>query len=791
MGRRTSRKGPLRSLVYVSDARLEELFDQIEERRRRSILQKLRLSFGIKVPPIDVVVESKSADESARNRSRAARAAVVEECIRQESQVGDLVTGTDWITGRVDMEWAPGGDDGQTVLFCGYAGPLLVVLHGSPANLIGQRSAEARTGSYSYAVRAAIQNVDAPESLGAGLAAAAREMAGFTPQPVRFLAQVVRRGPLSGDQQREYVLASPLYIEHARRAGEGPDASARGAVRWLSADREWGLIAPDGDADAIVFGSGATDGDHTPLAPGQRVEFRVTHGTAGILATSVRPLDPPVSLPGPQPAPGPRGQPLKPTDPGRIGRFEILRRLGEGSMGVVYLAQDEEHGLVAIKVIRPGYARDPEFLHRFQDEADNASRVRGPNVARVIAAVTDIEQPYLVTEFVDGLTLEEHVEQRGPLSGRSAIEISAGIAAALEAIHQVGIVHRDLTPANVVLSRSGPKVIDFGIARAPGSGSRHTQAGMIVGTPPFMSPEQTREESLTPASDVFSWAALVVFATAGHQPFGAEGDPTWQVWQAIRSGGPNLSGVPRPLLRVVSAALNKEPARRPAAVEVSRAVQACLTEPAVRPRRWPRLAAVAALAGIAAVVITVIVRIDVSHGGTSSACPATSQPGLHPVTRTSRGASAAAGLVICPVRVASEKGPVLNTSLSGTLVGRLPAGQFLVVVTQPDPRSCAMDGSKGTGGYYLAGPVHPDSEGRWRVTSGGFYSGAQSLQRHIYFLLGSRSAVNSFGKSRAAYGAAHDGDASQWPGKFTLDGFQLLGTFTFTPVHPANRYCAR
>jgi cold shock CspA family protein len=774
----------LRSFVYVSDAKLDGLFDQIEERRRRSILEKLQPSFGINAP-VNITVKPKPADESARNRSHAARVAVVEERIRQESPVGDLATGTDWITGRVDMEWAP---DGQTVLFCGYAGPLLVVLHGSPASLIGQRSSEATTGSYSYAIRAAIQNDDDP---GEGLATAAREITGFAPQPVRFLAQVVRRGPLSGDQQREYVLASPLYIEHARRAGESPDVSARGAVRWVSSDQKWGLITPDGHDDAIVFTGGTVDDERTPLDPGQRVQFRVTHGGAGILATSVRPVEAPVSLPGSPPVPGLRGQPLKSGDPDRIGRFEILRRLGEGSMGVVYLARDDDSGPVAIKVIRPRYARDPEFLRRFRDEAGNASRVRGPNVARVIAAVTDTEQPYLVTEFVDGLPLDEHVQQRGPLSGRPAIEISAGIAAALEAIHQAGIVHRDLTPANVVLSPSGPKVVDFGIARAPGSGSRHTQEGMIVGTPPFMSPEQTRGDDLTPASDVFSWAGLVVFATTGRAPFGAKDADNLEVWQAIRSGAPNLRGVPRQLQAVVSAALNKEPARRPTAVEVSHAVHASLVRPEPRPRRWPRLAAITALVAIAAVVIAVIARIDLSPGGTSPGCPATSPFRPHRVTKPSGEATAGTDLVICPVRVASEQGPVLNTSLSGTLLGRIPAGQFLIVATRPDPRSCATDGTSGTGGYYLAGTVHPDSRGNYSVTSGSFYSGAQSLQRHIYFLLGSRSAVDSFGKTRAAYGAAHDGDASQWPGKLTLDGFQLLGTFTFTPVHPANRYCAR
>jgi cold shock CspA family protein/predicted Ser/Thr protein kinase len=786
MGRRTS-SGPLRSFVYVSEARLEELLDQIEDHRRRSIREKLQLTFGIKVPPVNVSAQTKFADESARNRSRAARVALVEERIQQQFPVGDLATGTDWVTGRVEMEWAPTAD-GQTVLFCGYAGPLLVVLNGSPANLTGQASSDARTGSYSYALRAAIEN-DGSQSLGEGLATVARRLADFAPQPVRFLAQVVRRGPLDGDLQSgdgdlqsEFVLASPLYIEQARR--EPSDTPARGTVRWLSADQKWGLIDPDSDDDAIVFAGRAPDGGRPAISVGQRVEFLVARGDAGIVATSVRPLDAPLSPPVPV-APG---QPLEPGDPDRVGHFEILRRLGEGSMGVVYLARGDI-GLVAIKVIRARYARDPEFLHRFQDEADNAGLVRGPNVARVIAAVTDIEEPYLVTEFVDGPTLEERVEQQGPLSGRSALEISAGIAAALEAIHQVGVVHRDLTPANVVLSSSGPKVIDFGIARAPGPGPRHTQAGMIIGTPPFMSPEQIREEDLTSASDIFSWAGLVVFATTGHQPFGSQDAPKVEVWQAISSGAPDLSGVPHSLLNVVTAALNKEPKRRPAAVQVSRTIQAHLAEPETRRRRWPALAAVTALAVMAAAVIGVIAKIDLFHGAASSACPANTPAGLYQVTRPPSG-TAPGGLVICPVREAHESKDALNTSLSGTLLGTIPAGQFLMVITQPDRHSCATDGTAGTGDYFLAGIVHPDGRGNWSVTSGNFYNGAQSIQRHIYFLLGPRSAVNSFQQSKTAYGAVHDGDSSKWPGKPSLAGFQQVGKFTFTPVHPPDRYCA-
>jgi serine/threonine protein kinase len=269
-----------------------------------------------------------------------------------------------------------------------------------------------------------------------------------------------------------------------------------------------------------------------------------------------------------------RGQPLDPADPGRIGRYEVMRRLGDGSMGVVYLAKGDDGLHVAVKVMRPEYARDPVFLRRFQAEADSARRVDSPNVARVITAVTDAGLSYLVTEFIDGLTLEEHVSRHGPLPEQSAAELSAGVAAALDAIHEAGIVHRDLSPSNVILSGSGPKVVDFGIARALGSDTRHTQAGRPIGTPAYMAPEQIDEGALTPASDIFSWAGLTVFAVTGHQPFGGRDSPVTAVWREISYGAPNLTGVPGQLRNLVASALSKDPARRPTAAQLLERISA-------------------------------------------------------------------------------------------------------------------------------------------------------------------------------------------------------------------------
>ena len=455
----------------------------------------LGLNFGI----FSGSVTSPPTDGPESSRALTARIAAAEAHIRAESPVGDLAVGDDWITGRVEMRWAP-VEGRPTVLFCGYAGPMLVALTGSFQHMTGQQTAANRTGNQSSSQSGSFVHLpntvvlpDTPEAEGDRLAAAAAAL-GFKPQPVRFLAKVIRRGRLTAPGPlREYVLATPLYVESDYRPDESPDAPPRrGTVRWFSADRGWGLIAPDGEQDAAVAFDAVSDavvGDRAALAAGHRVEFRVTRAADGIPVTAVRALDIPVS-----------------GDPRWIGRYEVLRRLGEGSMGMVYLARGDDGSLVAIKVIRPEYVQDPEFRSRFQAEADNARRVRGPHVARVIAANTGSGQLYLVSEFVDGPTLEKQVELYGPLPETKAIDTCAGVAAALETIHQVGLVHRDLTPANVILSRSGPKVIDFGIAHALDSGTRRTQPGRPIGTPAYMSPEQILQETVTPALDIFSWA---------------------------------------------------------------------------------------------------------------------------------------------------------------------------------------------------------------------------------------------------------------------------------------------
>jgi Protein kinase domain/Domain of unknown function (DUF4352) len=262
--------------------------------------------------------------------------------------------------------------------------------------------------------------------------------------------------------------------------------------------------------------------------------------------------------------------PLLPGDPPSVGRYVLSGRLGVGGMGTVYLGRAGVGGPpVAIKVVHPDLAGDPEFRARFADEVAAARRVAPFCTARVLDADPTAASPYLVTEFVDGVPLSVAVTESGPLDESTLHGVALGVAAALSAVHGAGVVHRDLKPANVLLSLSGPRVIDFGIARALDLARQHTQAGMLVGTPGWMAPEQFRGGSVGPAADVFSWGSLVAYAATGHNPWsyavgGPSLSPTEQAHRILH-GAAMLDGLRGPLRRLVESALVKDPARRPTA----------------------------------------------------------------------------------------------------------------------------------------------------------------------------------------------------------------------------------
>jgi Protein kinase domain len=252
-------------------------------------------------------------------------------------------------------------------------------------------------------------------------------------------------------------------------------------------------------------------------------------------------------------------------DPDELGGYRLRGRLGAGGMGQVYLAFTSAGRPVALKVLRPELGDDPEFRARFRQEITAARRVSGLYTAPVLDADPDGSPPWLVTAYVPGPSLSQAVSGHGPWPEESILLLVAGVAEALQAIHAVGLVHRDLKPSNVLLAADGPRVIDFGIARAiqePGL----TRTGMLVGSPQFISPEQVQGGALTPAADVFALGALAVFAATGRPPFGT-GDAAAVLYRVLHQD-PGLSGCSGQLLTVIGPCLAKDPTARPSPAQV-------------------------------------------------------------------------------------------------------------------------------------------------------------------------------------------------------------------------------
>ncbi|MEV4287058.1 serine/threonine-protein kinase [Nonomuraea bangladeshensis] len=248
-----------------------------------------------------------------------------------------------------------------------------------------------------------------------------------------------------------------------------------------------------------------------------------------------------------------------------IGPYRIVGRMGAGGMGVVYAGVATDGARVAVKVIHPGLAADPQFLARFVREVELLSRVRGRCVVSVLDADTGAMPPWLATEFVPGPTLSTYVQQNAPLPPDRLLSFGVDIAEALTDIHRAGIVHRDLKPGNVILADSGAKVLDFGIARALDE-SGLTGTGALIGTPGWISPEQYRGDQADAAADVFAWGALMTYAATGRPPFGT-GAPDVLAYR-VMGVDPDLSGVPKEVRELVRSALAKDRAARPPAEEV-------------------------------------------------------------------------------------------------------------------------------------------------------------------------------------------------------------------------------
>ncbi|SDQ62464.1 serine/threonine-protein kinase [Quadrisphaera sp. DSM 44207] len=371
--------------------------------------------------------------------------------------------------------------------------------------------------------------------------------------------------------------------------------------------------------------------------------------------------------------------------PSRLGPYRLLHVIGGGGMGVVHLAVDPQGRAVAVKVLRPHVAADPSARHRLAREVDTLRRVRSPHVAEVLDADPDAEPPYLVTQFVPAPPLDAHVEAVGPLAGADLARLGLGLGDALAAIHDAGVVHRDLKPGNVLVSDGDPVVIDFGIAQIADD-VRLTSTGLVMGTPGYLSPEVLDGGAVTVSADWWGWAAVLAFAATGRPPFGT--GPAEAVLSRVRRGEADLDGVPAPLAPVLAAALRPDPADRPTPRRLREAVQAlpaavpassvpASSAPAASERAHPdeedRTRVVAVPAGAAGAVTTPLLRGGAGWDERDDPDATTQVPASTAPLAAGSGAGAAGAAATRPVPAATQ--PVATGAPSpAAATTQLPAG---------------------------------------------------------------------------------------------------------------------
>lgn len=257
--------------------------------------------------------------------------------------------------------------------------------------------------------------------------------------------------------------------------------------------------------------------------------------------------------------------PLLARDPVSLGPFRLLGRLGSGGMGTAFLAQGPS-GWVVVKEAHAGTAGDPSARARFRREVDAMQRAQGPWMAKLIDSDLDAEIPWVAMEFVPGKTLAQAVDERGPLGGQQLQRMASELAEGLKQIHSAGVLHRDLKPSNIMLSPSGVRLIDLGVAEVE-EGTQLTRTGSVVGTTGWMAPEQVRGDSTGPATDVHAWGLCVLFAATGTAPFGHESSAT-AMYKVLEQEPIVPESIDEPLRGLVVQALAKDPRNRPTIDEI-------------------------------------------------------------------------------------------------------------------------------------------------------------------------------------------------------------------------------
>jgi serine/threonine protein kinase len=387
-------------------------------------------------------------------------------------------------------------------------------------------------------------------------------------------------------------------------------------------------------------------------------------------------------------------QELQPGDPRAIGPYRIRGQLGVGGMGRVFLGVSEGGRPVAVKVVRADLAADPEFRTRFRREIAVARRVSSQFTAPVIDADVDSPEPWLATAFVAGPSLATAVSQHGPLPVRAVLELAAGLAEGLRAIHAAGIVHRDLKPSNVLLAPDGPRVIDFGISRAV-EASALTHTGIVVGSPGFMSPEQAEGGVVGTATDIFSLGAVLAYAATGEGPFGTGSTPAL-VYRVVHNP-PSLDRVPAEVRPLIDRCLAKVPGQRPTARELL--AETAAVEPVAGWLPEPMTQTFLQLPGLfgAPAARTTPEYAPLPNGPTPAGATGSTGPGT---STGSAGSAAYAG----PTGSASAgfTGPAASTGSIRSAAYAGPTGSASAGVTGPSAESVGYAGPGGSGPSHAA-----------------------------------------------------------------------------------------
>ena len=410
---------------------------------------------------------------------------------------------------------------------------------------------------------------------------------------------------------------------------------------------------------------------------------------------------------------------LLPSDPEFIGRYRLVGRLGGGGMGQVYLARSPGGRSVAVKVIREPLAADPGFRIRFAREIAAAGRVSGIFTAPVVDADPDADRPWLVTAYVDGPSLADAVEQSGPLPADMLVLLAAGLAEGLAAIHAAGVVHRDLKPSNVMLAADGPRIIDFGIARASDA-TALTHTGTLVGSPGFMSPEQAEGRPVGPASDIFSLGAVLTFAATGAGPFGS-GQPSTLLYRVVHTR-PATAGIPAPMRALIERCLAKDPAARPTAESVLASVPpagAGWRQPATAVRAGGPTVRLIPDPGEPTLPAPAPSGHDTPHGGRpapgrpAADRPAAGKPGNRPRRWPWLAAGAAALLAVVVIGLTALAGRLLPAA--GTAGTAASGGQPTAPAATTAPARRRVAGPRAVVEAYLAAINQRDWPRAWRL----------------------------------------------------------------------------